>query len=190
MNGRTKKGLKKLVCAGMVTLFLAGCASARAAIVTTTYEFIPDQSTLSVSGRGSGGPYSIEGQFQLTVDFDAGIASFDQVDATISEVIGYIEVGGLQSTDSLGVLFHMTELESTYVSDTQIDFLLERNVPTFPYYDIHIGLSFVNDSVHLTGGFSEPGYDGRGYSMDAVAVPEPATVCLFILGWVMLRKRN
>jgi len=136
-----------------------------------------------VTGMGGGGPYSIEGQFQLTVDFDEGIASFDQVNATI---IGQ----GFLNGQSLGDLYHMTELESTYVSDAQIDFLLERNIPTFPDADINLRLTFMDDSVHLNGNFSDPIPDGHGYYMDAVAVPEPATACLFILGWVMLRRRN
>jgi len=155
--------MKSVVCAGIVTLVLAGCATAPAAIVTTTYEFIPDQSTLYVSGMGGGGPYSIEGQFQLTVDLGAELASFEQIDATI---LGQ----GFLNRQSLGDLFHMTELESTYVSDAQIDFLLERNIPTFPSADIHLGVTFMDDSVHLTGRFSDPLVDGHGYSMDAVAV--------------------
>lgn len=174
-------------------LALAGCATAPAAIVTTTYEFIPDESTVVYYG-GWGGrfDYSIEGQFQLSVDFDAGIASFDQVNATLSEEVLYYDYDehDFSFTQSLGLLFSMTELESTYVSDTQIDFLLERNIPTFPGADIHLNLTFMEDSVHMTGDFSQPVYDGGWYDLDAFAVPEPTTLCLFVMGWVMLRKRN
>ena len=183
--------MKRTILMALV-LALAGCATAPAAIVTTTYEFIPDQSNLYVSGIGGGGPYSIEGQFQLSVDFDAGIASFDQVNAALSEEVLYYDYDehDFSFTQSLGLLFSMTELESTYVSDTQIDFLLERNIPTFPSADIHLGVTFMDDSVHLTGRFSDPIPDGHGYSMDAVAVPEAATFFLVGLGWLMLRKRN
>jgi len=189
MNGRTKKSVKSVVCAGIVILALVGCATAPAAIVTTTYEFIPDQSTVQITGW-FGETYFIEGQFQLTVDFDEGIASFDQVDATLSAVCFYFEDGEEFYTESLGVLFRMTELESTYVSDTQIDFLLERNIPTFPGSDIHIVLTFMDDSVHLAGGFGPPIFDGPYYTLDAVAVPDPATLILLSLGSLMLRKRN
>ncbi|MHC4462798.1 MAG: hypothetical protein ACYS30_15420 [Planctomycetota bacterium] len=182
MNGGTKKNLKRLVCAGIVTLALAGCA--RATAVTSTYEFIPDEGTMVYYG-GWGGrfDYSIEGHFQLTVDLGAELASFEQVDATL---LGEGHLHG----QSLGDLFHMTELESTYVSGAQIDFLLERNMPTFPDADIELRLTFMDDSVQLTGSFSEPLVDGPWYDLDAVAIPEPATVYLFILGWVMLRKRH
>jgi len=166
-----------------LVLALVGCATAPAAIVTTTYDFIKDDSTLSVWGMGGGGPYSIEGHFRLTVDYDAGIASFDQVDATI---LGQ----GFLNGQSLGDLFHMTELETTYVSDTQIEFLLERNIPTFPGADIHLNLTLRDDSVHLTGNFEDPLVDGHWYDLDAVAIPEPVTVLLLGLGGLLLRKRN
>jgi len=129
--------------------------------VTTTYEFIPEQSTVVQTG-GFGGTYesyTIEGQFQLTVDFDADVASFDHVDATYGD--GW----------SLGDLFNMTELDGSVVSDTAIDF--EGQTKGFFPFDIHLGLAFVDDLVHLTGGFVENVPDGFGYDLDAVAVPEP-----------------
>jgi len=175
--------MKRTILMALV-LALVGCATAPAAIVTNTYEFLPDESTMVYYG-GWGGrfDYSIEGHFQLTVDFDAGIASFKQVDATL---LGEGHLNG----QSLGDLFHMTELESTYVSDAQIDFLLERDMPTFPGADIHLSLTLRDDSVHMTGSFSEPLVDGPWYDLDAVAVPEPVTLFLVGLGGLMLRRRN
>jgi len=184
--------MKRTILMALV-LALVGCATAPAAIVMTTYEFIPDESTVVYYG-GWGGrfDYSIEGQFQLSVDFDAGIASFDQVNATLSEEVLYYDYDehDFSFTQSLGLLFSMTELESTYVSDKQIDFLLERNIPTFPGSDIHIVLTFMDDSVHLTGNFEDPLVDGHWYDLDAVAIPEPVTVLLLGLGGLLLRKRN
>jgi len=161
-----------------LVLALVGCATAPAAIVTTTYEFIPEQSTVVQAGGfwGTYESYTIEGQFQLTVDFDADVAWFDHVDATYGD--------GL----SLGYRFNMTELDGSVVSDTAIDF--EGQTTGFFPFDIHLGLSFVDDLVHLTGGFVENVPDGYGYDLDAVAVPEPATLFLVGLGGLMLRKRT
>jgi len=190
MTGGIKKILKKLVCTGIVILALLECAG-EATTVTTLYEFLPEQSTVVRTG-GFGGTYesyTIEGQIQLTVDFDAGIAWFDQVDATLSEEILFSDYYGEEpiSTDSLDVLFHMTELVSTEVSDTAIDF--EGQTTDFPF-DIHLGLAFVDDLVHLTGRFSEAAYDGNQYDLDALAVPEPATLFLLAFGAVMMRKKR
>ena len=180
--------MKRTILMALV-LALVGCA--RATAVTTTYEFIPDESTVVYYG-GTAGQFtsSIEGQFQLTVDYDAGIAWFNNVDATLSRECFYIDGGEVLSTQSLGVLFRMSQLESTDVSDAQIDFLLERNMPTFPDADIDLRLMFMEDSVHMTGDFSQPVYDGGWYDLDGFAVPEPVTVLLLGLGGLLLRKRN
>lgn len=194
MNGGTMKKVKNLVCTGIVILVLLECGG-EAATVTTTYEFLPDPNALRTSGGFDGqgfGTFSIEGQFLLSVDFDTGIAFFEQVDATLSEEIPYYDYdkGDLSLTQSLSVLFSMTELESTYVSDKTIDFVLERNIPSFPGADIYLGLTFIDDSVHLTGHFGMPMADGYWYSLDAVAVPEPATLFLVGLSLLLLRRRD
>jgi hypothetical protein len=142
--------------------------------VRTTYVFQPDPNALTVSGGiggGDFGSFSIEGQFDLTVDSCAGTAWFSSVDAQISEAIW--------DTDSLDVLFDMTELVSTDVSETEIGFLLDRGY--FPGFcwdgycmtDIHLRVTFIGDSVHLVGDFCEPLADGFCYHLDAVAVRQP-----------------
>jgi len=187
-----RKNLKKLVCAAIAALAVMGCPRAGTAIVTTIYEFVPEQSTVVVYGRGGPYTYPIEGQFQLTVDYDAGIASFDQVDATISEEIHFTDYFGEDDvyTDNLDVIFHMTEMVSTGVNETEISFVFEKDIPGFsPFADVHITANFSDDSVQLTGYFYEPVYDGLYFQLNAVAVPEPATILLFMVGGLVVRRR-
>jgi hypothetical protein len=166
---------------------------AKATLVTIPYDFVQDESIVALSGYVPR-IYSIEGQFVLDVDFDAGIASFYQVNATLSDEVPYWEAYGqpLPSwTNNLDVLFKLTELESVYVSDTKIDFLFERNIPGHPLSDIHLTITFMDDSLQMTGGFGAPAADGPWYSLDAAAnvIPEPVTFLLLALGGIMLRRR-
>ncbi len=190
--GKQRKILEKLVCVAIVGLaVLSGAKEARATVVTTLYEFLPDQSTV-IWHHGSTGwsiPHSIEGQFQLSVDFDASIASFDWVDAILTN--GQppshhpdFNMNGL----SLDELFNMTELFGTVVSDALIYFE-GQTIEGPPLFDINLMLTFMDESVHLTGGFVQSVPDGWGYELDAVAVPEPATLLLLFLGGLVVRKR-
>ena len=163
--------MKKLILT--LTFLLGSLCSVTSDAVATTYQFLPYPNALRTSGGihgGGKGSYSIEGQFGLSVDLGASVASFDQVNATISEEILFIDYNeGYISTDSLDVLFHMTKLASTYVNDSEIRFELRRNNPTFPFADILVVVTYMNNSVHLTGGFCEAVYDGYCYHLDAVA---------------------
>jgi hypothetical protein len=133
---------------------------------TSIYVFDPNQSTVVQTGGIAGvhETYGIEGQFQLTVDYDAGIASFDQVDANLTEPSGFLY------TQSLGVLFNMTELASTAISETEIEFegKTAENTPS----DILLRLTFTGDSVHLVGDITPPPWtaDFFYYDLDAVAL--------------------
>lgn len=163
----------------------------KATPVTTTYEFVRDESIVARSGRPPR-IYSIEGQLVLNVDYDLGIASFDYVNATLSGDVPYVDYPnpGFVFINNLDVLFELTELESVYVSNSKIDFLFERNIPTFPASDVHLTVTFIGDSLHMTGGFGAPVYDGPWYSLDAVAVvvPEPATILVLCAGMLFVRK--
>ncbi len=150
-------------------------------VFTTTYLFQPDPNALRITGGFAGqgqGSCSIEGEFELTVDSNAGTAWFNSVDATFSKKI-YLCCNpidctdSLDSTDSLDVLFTMTELVSTSVSDMQIDFVFVRNIPAFPgAANTYLTVIFAGDSVHLVGSYCEPVYDGYYYHLDVVAVAE------------------
>lgn len=154
------------VLAISVVLFMYGAAWAQTS--TNNYVFVPGQSTVVQTGGFAGieETHTIEGQFQLTVDFDANIASFDQVDATLSESV-YLP------TQDLGELFQMTELVSTDVNETAIDFV-DTN-PPLGGIDINIRLTFMGNLVHLTGRRTVPWPDGFQYDLDAIAVPRPVT---------------
>ena len=174
MGREANKGLHNPVCAGLAVLALlvAGASQTQAVPVTTTYEFLPEQSTLVKSGgiAGRTETYTVEGQFKLTADFEVGVACFDQVDATYGQ--GW----------SLGGLLSMTELVGTIVEDTEIEFVGETVFGS----DIVLTLTFIDHSVHLTGGYTDIFPDGYGNDLDAVAVPEPATILLVGVGAVGL----
>jgi len=174
-----RKNLKKLVCAAIAALAVMGCPRAGAAIVTEIYEFVPDQSTVIVYSRTGPHTFYVEGQFQLTIDYDTSTASFNWV--VTSDIWG----------DSVGDIFYMTELEGTVVSESQIEFLSESTNPTFPGRDILLVFTFIDDAVYLTSSTFYPRYamDAPFYALNAVAVPEPATLFMLTLGGMIVRRR-
>jgi len=137
-------------------------ASVSAGAETNTYRFVPNQSTVVQTGGFAGvrETYYITGQFQLTVDIGGGTASFDWVDATLSD-------GPFRQRPSLGLLFNMTELTATTVTATVIEF--EGTTADLPGGDIHLRLNLTPDLIHLTGEINSPCCDFFEYSLDAAA---------------------
>lgn len=138
--------------------------------VTTTYRFVPDPNALQTSGglRGIGfGDFCVRGRFDLTVDSCARSAWFEHVDANAGDMCG-------EPTHTFGLdeLYHMSELLSTDVNETAIDFLFEANNPTFPYADVHLRVIFLDDSVRMVANVCDAFADGCCYHLDAVAVRE------------------
>jgi hypothetical protein len=142
---------------------------------THTYVFDPCQSTVLERNWSWGYTeywYSIEGEFQFTFDLNdpnPGTAWFDWMDANLSEEISYWEAG-YQTTESLDILFHMTDLNSTVGNPNGIELVYEKNNPTFPQADVNVRVEYVGDSLHLTGTFWDEAYDGDRYDVNAVAV--------------------
>jgi len=134
---------------------------------TRIYVFLPGESTVVQTGgfMGIHETHSIEGRFQLTVDFVANTASFDWVDATLSE-------SPFLYTRSLGMLFNMTNLAGTVVSNTRVEFLGKTADGTDA--DILVTLTLAGDSVLLTGQITSPCCDMYDYTLDAVAQRGPA----------------
>ncbi|MFH1883693.1 MAG: GLUG motif-containing protein [Planctomycetota bacterium] len=132
---------------------------------TSTYVFLSEQSKVVKTGGIAGvhETYPIEGQFRLTVDFDAGMALFSQVDANL------IDESGLLYERSLGVIFNMAELLGTVVDDTTIEFV--GKTADGMESDILLTLTFRGDSVHLTGRTVPPpnSADFFIYELDAFA---------------------
>jgi hypothetical protein len=134
-------------------------------IETNTYAFIPGDSNVVQTGGFAGitEVYSIKGEFQLTVNFDANIASFDRVDAQLFEWSPFISG---YSTD-LNELFDMTELVGTVVSDNEIEFDTADPMPGGKV--VHLELVRSDGLVYLSGGYCEPWPDGFCFEMNAVA---------------------
>ena len=132
---------------------------------TKTYVFLSDQSKVVKVGGFAGvhETYPIEGQFRLSVDFDAGVAWFGQVDASL------IDEGGLLYERSLGVIFNMAELLGTVVDDTTIDFV--GKTADGMESTILLTLILGDDSAHLAGRTVPPpnSADFFIYELDAAA---------------------
>jgi hypothetical protein len=137
---------------------------------TSIYVFDPNKSTVIQTGGFAGvhETYTVTGQFRLSVDSDAGIASFEMVDANLTEPSGFLY------TQNLGVLFNMTGLAGTVIDETTIEF--EGKTADGTESDVRLKLSFSDDSVHITGSTTPPpnSADMFFYDIDAVATKKYA----------------
>lgn len=153
--------MKKLI---LFFIFLqANLCNVTATGKTNTYVFLPEQSSVVQTGGFAGirEIHSIAGRFHLTVDFETGMASFDQVNATLSE-------SPFLYTQSLGVLFNMTELAGTVTSDTEISFI-GKTAEAYPV-DVNLVVTLRDSSVEMTGRTFPPCCDFFIYNLDAVAL--------------------
>ncbi len=112
---------------------------------TSTYVFLSEQSKVVKVGGFAGihETYPIEGQFRLSVDFEAGTAIFSEVDANL------IDESGLLYDRDLGFIFNMSELAGVVIDDTQIDFV--GQTADGMESTILLTLTFRDDSAHLAG---------------------------------------
>jgi len=133
---------------------------------TSVYVFGTDQSTV-VKTCGFAGvheTYAITGQFQLTVDSDVGIASFEMVDANLADDTG-TEYGR-----SLEDIFNMTGLDGAVIDDTTIEF--KGKTADGTESDVRLMLSFMDGLARLTGNTTPPpnSADMFFYDVNAVAI--------------------
>jgi len=129
----------------------------------STYVFLPDQSKVVQTGGIAGihWTYSIEGQFELTVDPNAGAASFAHVDANATDDSPF------KRTLDLNHVFNMTSLVGTVVDDTTLNFTGKAPDGS----DVGITVTLADDVAHLTGQTTPPpnSADFFIFSLDAVA---------------------
>ncbi|MFB0524961.1 MAG: GLUG motif-containing protein, partial [Phycisphaerae bacterium] len=150
----------------IVPLLFAVCLvslPAQAADGVSTYVFVSDQSTVLQTGGIAGvhRTYVVEGQFQLSVDPNAGIASFIYVDANAIDDSPY------RHTLDPNEVFNMTGLVGTVIGDTIIIF----SGKAADNSDILIIAILNNDLVYLVGQTFPPAgsADFFIFNLDAVA---------------------
>jgi len=152
-------------------ILLAVCVIGRpAGAETSIYTFDSDQSTVVRSGGivGLQKTFSVTGQFQLTVDSDAGVASFEMVDANLADDTGS-EYG-----PSLDEIFNMTGLAGTIVDEKTIEF--KGKTADGTESDVRLMLSFMDGLAHMTGNTTPPpnSADMFFYDVNAVAIKKYA----------------
>ena len=133
---------------------------------TSVYVFDPNQSTVRRSGGISGlqKTFAVAGQFRLTVDLEAGIVSFEKVDANLTD-----ETGSIYG-QSLDEIFNMTGLSGTIIDGTTIQF--EGKSADGTESDVSLKLTLGNDSAQLTGSTTPPpnSADMFLYNINAVTI--------------------
>ena len=148
----------------IVPLLIAVCLVGVAASgQMSTYVFVPDQSTVVQTGGIVGVPrtYSIKGEFQLTVDPNAGTASFAHVDANATDDSPF------KRTLDLNHVFNMTSLVGTVEPSGSIKFTGKASDGS----DVGITVALQDDLAHLIGQTTPPpnSADFFIFSLDAVA---------------------
>jgi len=140
-----------------------GAGSVAASAETSTYVFAPDQSTVVQTGGIASvhWTYSIKGEFQLTVDPNAGVASFAHVDANATDDSPF------KRTLDLNHVFNMTSLAGTVEPTGSIKFTGKATDDS----DILITATLQDDVAHLIGQTTPPpnSADFFIFSLDAVA---------------------
>lgn len=164
-------GLKLLLLVPPALCLLGGSAradqSGQAAVArTSTYVFVPAESTVTQTGGIAGlvKGYFVKGQFRLTVDFDAGTASFSQIGAALTDE------DGLLYAQSLDALFNMAGLAGILVDETMIQFAGKTTDGTDS--DVALTLTLIDDLVRMVGKTTPPSNsaDMFFYDLNAVAV--------------------
>jgi hypothetical protein len=148
----------------MVPILIVVClAGVAAPAETSTYVFVPEQSTVVQTGGIAyvHRTYSIKGHFQLKVDPGAGTASFAHVDANATDDSPF------KRTLDLNHVFNMTSLVGTVEPSGSIKFTGKAPDDS----DVGITVTLQDRSAHLIGQTTPPPHsaDFFIFSLDAVA---------------------
>jgi hypothetical protein len=145
---------------GIPTYAKYGRSAISASAETSTYVFVPDQSKLVQTGGIAGvhWTYSIKGEFQLTVDPNAGTASFAHVDASATS---------FRDTLDPNKVFNMASLVGTVEPGGSIKFTGKAPDDS----DVGIRVTLQDGLAHLVGQTTPPpnSADFFIFSLDAVA---------------------
>jgi len=137
---------------------------------TSIYVFDTDRSIVVKTGGFAGvhETYSVAGQFQLTVDSDAGIASFEIVDANL------VDETSVEYGRNLDEAFNMTGLTGMIIDETTIEF--EGKTADGTESDVRLKLNFSDDMARLTGNTTPPpnSADMFFYDVNAIAIKKYA----------------
>ncbi len=163
--------MKRMIIFVLAIMVIQGVSGAEQ--VTKNYIFIPSQSTLRQTGGYAGIDelFTIEGYFDVTVDFDANAAQFDYVDAIATDDSNY-------GPHDINEVFQMTQLVSTEVNEFSISF--EDTNPSMGGIEINLLMTFQGGQVHLTGTRQWPSVpDSFQYDIDAVA-QDTGVNCIYV----------
>ena len=140
---------------------------------TSTYVFLPDQSTIVQTGGIAGihRTYTITGMFQLTADFEAGTASFDWVDANAVNYEPSRTGKGQYYNLDPNEVFNMTSLAGAIVDGGES---IRFDGTADDGSSIQIMLTLADDNISLKGETIPPpdSADFFIFTLDAVARPK------------------
>jgi hypothetical protein len=162
-NSRSVRTIPLLIAVCLVGISPTGRGGVAASAETSTYVFVPDQSTVVQTGGIAGVPrtYSVKGEFQLTVDPNAGSASFAHVDANATDDSPF------KRTLDLNHVFNMTSLAGTVEPSGSIKFTGKASDDS----DVGITVTLEDGLAHLIGQTTPPpnSADFFIFNLDAVA---------------------
>lgn len=142
------QGSRRVALLLVITSLAATAPAAALAVQTGRYVFDPNQSTILQTGgfAGVNWTHTLEGQFCLSVDPSAGLASFTHIDARA------VDPGQPLRFLDPNQVFNLTALLGTVLDDTTIEFTGR----TADGSTVLLTLTLEDDMAHLTGQTTPP----------------------------------